>query len=95
MIGSAGHAEDKTKTVTPSDSYDEVYARYLSQARLPPRRVPDPFGWMNILGSDSRARHLNDLITIRVEESITASGTADASTSKATNTSIGVPVCSA
>jgi flagellar L-ring protein precursor FlgH len=41
---------------------------------------------MNGLGSDSRARRLNDLISIRVEESISATGTADASISKATST---------
>jgi flagellar L-ring protein precursor FlgH len=70
----------------PYDTYDEVYARYLRQARTP-SVSPDPFGWMNGLGNDSRARRLNDLISIRVEESTTASGTADASTSKATNTS--------
>ena len=85
--GSAiGQTKTKAKTATPSDNYDEVYARYLSQAKTP-APVPDQFGWMNGLGSDSRARRLNDLITVRVEESITASGTADASTSKATNTS--------
>jgi flagellar L-ring protein precursor FlgH len=42
---------------------------------------------MNGLAVDSRARHVNDLISIRVEESITASGAADASLSKKTDTS--------
>jgi flagellar L-ring protein precursor FlgH len=85
--GSAmAQSKGKAKTATPADNYDEVYARYLLQARTP-APVADPFGWMNGLGADSRARRLNDLITIRVEEATTASGTADASTSKATSTS--------
>jgi flagellar L-ring protein precursor FlgH len=46
---------------------------------------------MNSLMVDTRARHLNDLVTVRVVESITASGTADSSTNKATGASVGVP----
>jgi len=84
----AGQAPAKQKPVKSADSYDELYARYLKQARTTAQPVPlDPFGWMNGLAVDSRARHVNDLITIRVEESITASGSADASLSKKTETS--------
>ena len=85
----AGNAAGETKKVKPptqSEHYDELYARYLTQAKAP-APAPEQFGWMNGLGSDSRARRVNDLISVRVEENITASGTADASTSKATNTS--------
>ncbi|MEP7305638.1 MAG: flagellar basal body L-ring protein FlgH [Acidobacteriota bacterium] len=86
--GSAiGQTNAKAKKATQSDNYDEVYAHYLQQARTPPPTAPDQWGWMNGLTSDSRARRVNDLVTVRVEESITASGSADASTSKATNTS--------
>jgi flagellar L-ring protein precursor FlgH len=92
VIVCAGSAMGQTKTKakskpTPSDNYDEVYAHYLQQARTPPQSAPDQWGWMNGLTADSRARRVNDLVTVRVEESITASGSADASTSKATNTS--------
>jgi flagellar L-ring protein precursor FlgH len=88
VLASANSAvgETKKKPPTQSQTYDNLYERYLTQARTP-APVPDPFGWMNGLGSDSRARRVNDLISIRVEESTTASGTADASTSKVTNTS--------
>jgi flagellar L-ring protein precursor FlgH len=79
--------QTKGKKPTPSDNYDEVYAHYLQQARTPAQNPPDQWAWMNGLTSDSRARRINDLVTVRVEESITASGSADASTSKATNTS--------
>src|SRR5262249_22587072 len=71
---------------TAADDYDEVYARYLKQARTPGPASQDQWAWMNNLAFDNRARRLNDLITVRVEESISASGTADASTSKSTNT---------
>jgi len=84
----AGTAMGETKKVKPptqSEHYDELYARYLTQAKTP-APAPEQFGWMNGLGSDSRARRLNDLISIRVEENIAASGTADAATSKATST---------
>jgi len=88
FAGSAmGQTKGKKAKSTPSDNYDEVYAHYLQQARTPPQSAPDQWGWMNGLTSDSRARRVNDLVTVRVEESITASGSADASTSKATNTS--------
>ena len=85
VCAASATGETTKKPKTQSESYDELYARYLLQARTP-APAPDPFGWMNGLGSDSRARRLNDLISIRVEESISATGTADASISKATST---------
>jgi len=89
VVGCAGSAvaQSKAKKATPADNYDEIYAHYLQQSRTPPQSAPDQWGWMNGLTSDSRARRVNDLVTVRVEESITASGSAGASTSKATNTS--------
>ena len=55
-----------------SSNYDEVYARYLAAAR----RSPDSTRslWMTDLLSDVNAHHLNDLVTIRVIESPTRSG---------------------
>jgi flagellar L-ring protein precursor FlgH len=82
----AGESKGKAKAPTQAESYDEVYARYLQQAKTPAAATADQWGWMNGLAFDSRARRINDLITIRVEESITGSGSADAATSKATNT---------
>lgn len=74
------------------DNYDELYSRYLREARATEgaRTTPDAWGWMNGLTLDNRARRLNDLISIRVEESTTASGTADSALSKQTNTSNGI-----
>jgi flagellar L-ring protein precursor FlgH len=64
-----------------SDNYDDIYRRYLGSARATER--PDAsIAWMSGLASDPRARGLNDLVTVRVIESISAAGTADSSLSK-------------
>lgn len=69
-----------------STSYDEMYLRYLSSARqLPQTGGGQPaanFTWMANLGFDPRARNLNDLVTVRVVESIVATGTADTALTK-------------
>src|SRR4249920_2181732 len=77
---------EKVVKPIPVDTYDELYGRYLAAARkqaIP--QAPDPSSWMNSLMLDTRARHLNDLVTVRVVESITATGTADSSTNKGTS----------
>jgi flagellar L-ring protein precursor FlgH len=85
-----GRAEQRQ--AQPVDNYDQVFAHYLAEARktvAPPAALQ--WTWMNDLAFDLRARHLNDLVTIRVLESISASGTADASTSKASDASAALP----
>lgn len=90
-------AQKTPKTEKParpavSDNYDELFARYLDAARHQTMTVaPTSAGWMNSLMSDSRARHVNDLLTVRVVESISASGTADSSLDKQSSASAGVP----
>jgi flagellar L-ring protein precursor FlgH len=75
-----------------SDNYDELFAKYLDAARHQPVTVaPDPASWLNTLMSDTRARHVNDLLTVRIVENITASGTADAKVDKASSAVAGVP----
>ena len=70
------------KTVTP-DNYDVLYQRYLRSARTVESKDPAAsFAWMSSLTTDPRAHAVNDLLTVRVVESITASGTADSSLSK-------------
>jgi flagellar L-ring protein precursor FlgH len=69
------------KNVKPSDSYDEMFARYLEAARA--TRPPGPdIGWMTGLSGDRRARNVNDLLTVQVVESISGSGTADSALTK-------------
>lgn len=62
-----------------STNYDEVYARYLAAAR---RNTASRSLWMSDLTSDPNARHLNDLVTIKVIESLSASGSADSNVDK-------------
>jgi flagellar L-ring protein FlgH len=76
----------------PSDVYDVLYARYLESARraaIAPGGAPS-IDWMANLSRDRRARGLNDLITIRVIESIEGTGTADSALNKNSSASAGV-----
>lgn len=75
------------------DRYDEQLARYLESARKQATAGPAAGSndWMNGLMGDNRARRLNDLVTVRVLESITATGTADSSVTKSSNGSASVP----
>jgi flagellar L-ring protein precursor FlgH len=79
--------------VKPTDNYDEIYQRYLQEARTAKPANPEAqaWSWMNGLTQDRRARSVNDLLTIRVVESITGSGTADAATNKSSGATVGVP----
>jgi flagellar L-ring protein precursor FlgH len=77
---------------TVSDSYDILYARYLESAR---RAAPAPaagpsIDWISNLGLDRRARHVNDLVTIRVIESVEGAGTADSALDKNSSANAGV-----
>jgi flagellar L-ring protein precursor FlgH len=67
----------------PADSYDELLQQYLQSARATaaaPR--PAPSAWMAGLLGDLRARNVNDLVTVRVIESVSALGSADYSLDK-------------
>ena len=78
----------KDKAKTAADAYDALFAQYVRDARNAPAPVgKDSWGWMNGLTLDRRARRVNDLVTIRVVESITASGTADSALSKSSGAS--------
>jgi flagellar L-ring protein precursor FlgH len=84
-------AKDKAEKTIKADNYDEVVARYLETARLQATAGPaDPNAWVNGLMGDRRARQMNDLVTVRVIESITASGSSNAGLSKKGNASAGV-----
>jgi len=74
----------------PPDTQDQAMARHLEAARAP-AATPDPSLWMHGLALDLRARRVNDLVTVRVQESIAASGTADSSLAKSSSASVAVP----
>jgi len=67
------------------EGYDELLARYLKQARDAtgaPGAADQSWSWMNGLTLDSRARSVNDLVTIQVVENVSASGSADSALAK-------------
>ena len=69
-------------------NYDEMFAHYLAAARKP--AGPESL-WMADLTSDLRARRLNDLVTIRVIESLSATGAADSTVNKKTEGNATMP----
>ncbi len=68
-----------------SDNYDELFERYLKAARAAAPTAGADIGWMSSLATDVRARRVNDLVTIRVIESIAAAGSADSSLDKSSS----------
>jgi flagellar L-ring protein precursor FlgH len=69
----------------PRDTYEAAYTRYLESARQTAAQsaaTPRAATWMTDLALDPRARRVNDLVTVRVIESIVAQGTADSQLSK-------------
>ena len=93
LAGPASAQTDKSKSkpapVAP-DNYEELYARYLQAARTNVPAAGQDISWMTGLATDLRARRVNDLVTIRVVESISATGSADSSLDKASNGSAAV-----
>jgi flagellar L-ring protein precursor FlgH len=80
------------KNPSASDNYDELFDKFLKEAReVPPPAPGDNWAWMNGLALDNRARRVNDLVTIQVVENITAAGSADASVQKDSSASVGLP----
>jgi flagellar L-ring protein precursor FlgH len=78
----AGQQKDE-KPARPSDNYDVLYQRYLNAARTLPTTTSAPdTSWMTGLLPDLRARRVNDLVTVRVVESVAAVGSADSSLDK-------------
>jgi len=67
---------------------DEQYAAYLTAARAKP---PVNSFWVTNLTTDLSARRMNDLITIRVEEAVSASGAADLNINKQSSAAVSFP----
>ena len=79
IVLAAGHARLAAQAINSTD-YDQVYQRYLAAAR---RTTDTGRGlWMTDLTSDPRAHYVNDLLTIKVVESLSASGSADSNVGK-------------
>lgn len=92
LFGVSASAEEKKgkKPAAASDNYDELYERYLQAARNAVPATGQDISWMAGLSSDLRARRINDLVTIKVVESISAVGSADSSLDKSSSGSASV-----
>jgi flagellar L-ring protein precursor FlgH len=95
-FASPAAGDQKPPKAPVSDNYEVLYARYLEAARTmtaapvaAPAAAP-AFGWMSNLGLDPRARNVNDLVTVRVVETITGVGSADSSLDKNSKAKAGV-----
>ena len=84
LLLSTSLSAQTTSPTNGREGYDQLVAKYLAEARAADTRTPtDPsWSWMNGLSMDTRARRLNDLVTIRVIENTTATGSADSALSK-------------
>jgi flagellar L-ring protein FlgH len=91
-VDKAAEKKGSVASPPPSDVYDVLYARYLESARrTPPAPTTGPsIDWISNLGLDRRARSVNDLVTIRVVESIEGAGAADSALDKNSSGSAGV-----
>ncbi|HEX7795975.1 MAG TPA: flagellar basal body L-ring protein FlgH, partial [Vicinamibacterales bacterium] len=92
-LAASVHAQTPTPTPTPprpTDNYDELFQRYLQEARDAKGAAPEirAWAWMSALTLDHRATNVNDLVTIRVIENITGQGTADAALTKDSSGSV-------
>jgi flagellar L-ring protein precursor FlgH len=85
----AAPAAVRAQSPTNSTNYDEIYARYLAAARRTDAAARS--AWMSDLTSDPNARRVNDLVTIRVLESLSASGSADSNVGKSGSASAEFP----
>jgi flagellar L-ring protein precursor FlgH len=67
-----------SQAVKSNATYEELYQRYLVSARVTDTAPGASIAWMTGLMGDRRARRINDLVTVNIVESVSASGTADA-----------------
>jgi flagellar L-ring protein precursor FlgH len=70
------------------DTYEALFNKYLDHAR---NMAAPPSLWMGSLMSDPRAHRLNDLVTIRVVETLSATGAADATVTKTGAAQVSLP----
>ena len=76
-------AAAEARPLTDED-YDELFQRFLEVARQQATATDTrvDYRWMSDLALDVRARRVNDIVTVRVIESISGSGAADSAVSQ-------------
>ena len=81
----AGHAAATKLVRSRADNYDELLQQYLQDRTRAPgddrAGAGRERGWPS-LASDLRARRVNDLVTVRVVESVSGAGSADSNLDK-------------
>jgi flagellar L-ring protein precursor FlgH len=92
LVASNAHAQKAQEPAAPKPSeYDALFLKYLAEARATAEMPPTPDSlWMAGLNGDLRARRVNDLVTIRVIELVTAQGSADSSLDKSSSAAASV-----
>lgn len=68
--------------------YDGLYQQYLTQARA---LAKPAYLWMADLTSDPIARRVHDLVTVRVIENVSATGSADSNIGKTSSANAALP----
>jgi flagellar L-ring protein precursor FlgH len=92
LVAAPAAAKGEKLPPPPSDNYDVLFKQYLDAARATPPAAPTPDSlWMAGLMGDFRARRLNDLVTVRVIETVSAQGSADSSLDKNSSGSAATP----
>src|SRR6185436_11572270 len=71
-----------------TSDYDETYLKFLTSAR---KTTKDGSLWMADLSADRNAHRVNDLVTVRVLESLSATGSADSNVNKNSNSAVVFP----
>src|SRR4051812_756238 len=84
----AAAAADNNPKQKPTE-YEAQYSKYLEVARAT-KADPAAPRWIDGLMGDPRAHAVNDLLTVRVVESMNAVGTADSQVNKNSNGSASV-----
>ncbi len=89
VLGASAVSADQQAAAINSAKYRELYERYLESAR----KAPAPSGmWMADLTTDPKARRLDDLVTVSVVESVSATGSADANIQKKSDADVKIPM---
>jgi flagellar L-ring protein precursor FlgH len=94
VMAAPAHGQTAKKKADPqksNSSYEEIYQHYLQVARAATPAPDASVAWMAELAGDPRAHRVNDLVTVRVVESITASGKADSTVTKTSAATAAVP----
>ncbi|MEW5981046.1 MAG: flagellar basal body L-ring protein FlgH [Acidobacteriota bacterium] len=90
-VACTGSQASAQQSPPKGSGYDAQLQAYLESARRTSAVDEPAIGWMADLTRDTRARRVNDLVTIRVVESIVALGSADTALDKTSNGSAAVP----